>query len=167
MFNNEDLTQLWENIRHYAITTGRAAAQVVLELYFVMMDEDTPFIDKAIIGAILAYQFLSEDLLSREEYSWLGFVDNGVTLAFAYSRVQANITPEIEASVDDVLNDWFGAWDDDGDDGYGNGSGGGYVDQFDKRPVKVIPNNPVENPLIPPKKKNEFNYNDDEDVIID
>ena len=114
-FSNDQLSQIWDNIWSTARTVGRETTKIALELFYVMMSPDTGMLDKVIIGAALGYQFLGEDMIDREEHPLLGFLDNGITLFVAYSRVQANITPEIEADVNALLDEWFGASDDDHD----------------------------------------------------
>ena len=71
----------------------------------------TPALDKALIIAALGYQLLTDDkkLLSREKYGLLGLIDNGAALALAYNRVKTRVTPQIEAQVDAILNQWFGS----------------------------------------------------------
>ena len=39
----------------------------------------------------------------------LGLLDNGAALALAYNRVKTRVTPQIEAQVDAILNQWFGS----------------------------------------------------------
>ena len=57
--------------------------------------------------AALGYQLLPEDALPRDKYGFLGFLDNGVTLVFAYNRVKSSVTPEIEHQVNNILSNWF------------------------------------------------------------
>ena len=99
--------QLWEYIKLYAEKAGREATRIVLELYYVVKSPQTPTLDKTIIIAALAYQLLPQDLISRDKYGWLGFVDNGAALALAYSKVKTRVTPQIETQVEAVLNQWF------------------------------------------------------------
>lgn len=102
--------QLWEYIKVYAAKSGREATRVVLELYYVVKSPHTPALDKTLIIAALGYQLLPDDkkLLSRKKYGLLGLLDNGAALAIAYNRVKARVTPQIEAQVDAILNQWFG-----------------------------------------------------------
>lgn len=103
--------QLWQYIKIYAAKAGREATRVVLELYYVVKSPHTPALDKALIIAALGYQLLPDDkkLLSREKYGLLGLLDNGAALALAYNRVKTRVTPQIEAQVDAILNQWFGS----------------------------------------------------------
>lgn len=101
-------TRIFGSIKKYARKGGRAATKTLLELYYVMIDNNTTATDKLLIGAALAYQVLPTDLLPRSKYGLLGFLDNAVAISFAYKRVQRAITPSIEAKVEDTLNKWFG-----------------------------------------------------------
>lgn len=100
--------QLWNYIKIYAAKGGREVTQTILELFYVMKSPNTGIIDKTLIGAALAYQLLPEDLIPRDKFGWLGFLDNGVTLAFAYNRVKKLVTPQIENQVNVMLDQWFG-----------------------------------------------------------
>lgn len=102
--------QLWQYIKIYATKAGREATRVVLELYYVVKSPNTPMLDKTLIIAALGYQLLPDDkkLLSREKFGLLGFIDNGAALVLAYNRVKTRVTPQIEAQVDAILNQWFG-----------------------------------------------------------
>lgn len=101
--------QLWQYINIYAAKAGREATRVVLELYYVVKSPHTPALDKTLIIAALGYQLLPDDnkLLSREKFGLLGLLDNGAALALAYNRVKTRVTPQIEAQVDAILNQWF------------------------------------------------------------
>lgn len=100
--------QLWQYIQKYAKKVGMEGTRIVLELYYVLKSPDTPGLDKTIILAALAYQLLPEDLISREKFGVLGFIDNGATLALAYNRVKSRVTPQIDVQVNAILNQWFG-----------------------------------------------------------
>lgn len=102
--------QLWQYIKIYAAKAGREATRVVLELYYVVRSPHTPALDKTLIIAALGYQLLPDDkkLLSREKYGLLGLLDNGAALALAYNKVKARVTPEIDAQVNAILDQWFG-----------------------------------------------------------
>lgn len=100
--------QLWNYIKAYASKGGREVTRTVLGLFYVMKSPNTGVLDKTLIGAALAYQLLPEDLLPRDKFGILGFLDNGATLAFAYNRVKKLVTPQIENQVGVMLDQWFG-----------------------------------------------------------
>ena len=100
--------QLWEQITQYAAKMGREATRIVLELYYVLRSPNTPALDKTIIIAALGYQLLPNDLINRDNKGLLGLLDNGAALALAYNKVKARVTPEIDAQVNAILDQWFG-----------------------------------------------------------
>ena len=166
--------QLWQYIKVYAAKAGREATRIVLELYYVVKSPHTPALDKTLIIAALGYQLLPDDkkLLSRERYGLLGLLDNGAALAFAYNRVKTRVTPQIEAQVDAILNQWFGP---------------------EKSRIETVPTNPdipsgendwegeeggilqptsipeiPDSPIIPGRPNYPMGgYGDDEEVVID
>lgn len=99
---------LWAAIRENAAKVGIEATKVMLELFYVLKSPDTSMLNKSLIVAALGYQLLPEDVMPRSKFGLLGFLDNGVTLAFAYNRVKSSVTPEIEQHVSSVLRSWFG-----------------------------------------------------------
>ena len=145
----------------------------MLELYYVVKSPHTPALDKTLIIAALGYQLLPDDkkLLSREKYGLLGLLDNGAALALAYNRVKTRVTPQIEAQVDAILNQWFD-------------SERPQIDEPSERPQIPSANNdfsgnywepqPATIPAAPevtinPSRPNTplGGFNDDEDVVID
>lgn len=147
--------QVWQYITQYAVKAGREASRIILESYYVVKSPNTPALDKTIIIAALGYQLLPGDLMSKNKYGWLGFLDNGAALALAYDRVKTRVTPQIEAQVDAVLNQWFGTEhvllsnDDNSND----------MEFYQSAPLLNV------NPPIVPNRYNE--PIDDEEVIID
>lgn len=99
---------IWNAIQKNATKVGIEVTRTMLELYFVLKSPNTTMINKTLIVAALGYQLLPEDVLPRNKYGLLGFIDNGVTLAFAYNRVKSSVTPEIETQVNNILTSWFG-----------------------------------------------------------
>lgn len=108
--------KIWDAIMKYAVKGGREITRTLLQLFYVMKSPNTGMLDKTLIGVALAYQLLPEDLLPRDKFGILGFLDNGVTLAFAYNRVKKMVTPQIENQVENILNQWFGPEERDDDE---------------------------------------------------
>ena len=164
--------QLWQYIKIYATKAGREATRVILELYYVVRSPHTPALDKTIIIAALGYQLLPDDrkLISRDKYGWLGLLDNGAALALAYNRVKTRVTPQIEAQVDAILNQWFGTEHPQIDTTSespqipcDNNMGGSY---WEPRPA-TIPT-AVDIPTGSNRSNTPLGaYSDDEDVVID
>ena len=40
-------------------------------------------------------------------YKLLGVLDDGVAMLYVYKKIKDKITPEINAKVEDTLNEWF------------------------------------------------------------
>lgn len=107
MLNGLNLDGLLEKIKSGSGKVGKETTRLALQLYYVLKAPTTKTLDKVIIGAALAYQFMP-DLMPRDKWGpILSLVDNAITLAVAYNRVKHNITPEINVQVDEKLAQWF------------------------------------------------------------
>ncbi|WP_455663844.1 YkvA family protein [Phocaeicola sp.] len=104
MIDNE---LLWEKIVDYARAAGRTTARPVLLLYYVLRSPETPSSDKMLIVAALSYLVLPIDLISAKRLPIIGWVDEAVSLVYAYKKMCRYITPEIESEVDNILERWF------------------------------------------------------------
>lgn len=112
-FKNIDYDKIISNaelgldyIQKQAAKGSIETTRILLELYYVMMDEKTSKFNKLIIGSALAYQFLPNDFLSKVDYGALGYLDNVTALYLAYKRMKKSVTPEIKQKVDDTLASW-------------------------------------------------------------
>lgn len=112
-FKNIDYDKLINNagqgmeyIKKQATKGSIETTRMMLELYFVMMNDNTSKFNKLIIGAALAYQLLPNDFLSKEDCGALGYLDNAAALYLAYKRMKKSVTPEIKQKVDDTLAEW-------------------------------------------------------------
>lgn len=164
---------IWNAIQENAAKVGIEVTRTMLELFYVLKSPNTGMIDKTLIVAALGYQLLPEDALPRDKYGFLGFLDNGVTLAFAYSRVKSSVTPEIEQQVNNILSNWFGTPSNPETPAILNGDNnqfGGYTAQpvfVEQQPQNYKPQNigGYNNPPTPQPQKPI--WNDDDDVVID
>lgn len=156
---------IWIAIQQNASRLGIEATRIMLELFYVLKSPSTGVIDKTLIVAALGYQLLPEDVLPRDEYGILGFLDNGVTIAFAYNRVKASVTSEIEQQVNNVLANWFGAeaFEQPTQEvpAIDNGNSTGYAPTVLTNPI------PRQNISPQPPQPSRPKWNDDEDVVID
>lgn len=112
-FKNIDYDKIINNaelgldyIKKQAAKGSKETTRMLLELYFVMMNDNTPKFNKILIGSALAYQFLPNDFMSKEDYGVLGALDNVALLYFAYKRVKKSVTPEIKQKVDETIAEW-------------------------------------------------------------
>lgn len=112
-FRNIDYDKIINNaelgldyIKKQVVKGSKETTRMLLELYFVMMNDNTSKFNKLLIGSVLTYQFLPNDFMSKEDYGLLGALDNVALLYFAYKRVKKSVTPEIKQKVDDTLAEW-------------------------------------------------------------
>ena len=84
------------------------ATRPLLQFYYVMDDEKTTTIDRVLIHAAIIYTIIPMDFLPRSVFKFLGVLDDGVAMLYVYKKIKNRITPEINAKVEDTLNEWFG-----------------------------------------------------------
>lgn len=99
--------ELWDRIKEYAFKVGRVAVRPVLLLYYVMRSDETPWKDKLTIFGALAYLVFPVDLLDAKRLPIIGWLDEITSLAVTIQRMSKYITPEMEAKVDGILDQWF------------------------------------------------------------
>ncbi len=102
------INALMDKLRPWALKGGRVATRPLLQFYYVMDDENTSTLDRVLIYAAIIYTILPMDLLPSVIYKFLGILDDGVAMLFVYKKIKDKITPEINAKVEDTLNEWFG-----------------------------------------------------------
>ena len=101
------INALMDKLRPWALKAGRVATRPLLQFYYVMDDENTSTLDRVLIYAAIIYTILPMDLLPSVIYKFLGILDDGVAMLFVYKKIKDKITPEINAKVEDTLNEWF------------------------------------------------------------
>lgn len=101
-------SSLLDSIRPYALKAGRVVARPLLQFYYVLDDDKTSTLDRALIYAAIVYTISPVSILPSAVYKLLGVLDEGAAVMFVYKKVKDNITPAINAKVDHTLNDWFG-----------------------------------------------------------
>ena len=97
-----------DKLRPWALKAGRAATRPLLQFYYVMDDDNTSTLDRVVIYAAIIYTILPMDFIPSVIYKFLGILDDGVAMLFVYKKIKDKITPEINAKVEDTLNEWFG-----------------------------------------------------------
>lgn len=102
------INALMDKLRPWALKAGRVATRPLLQFYYVMDDDNTSTLDRALIYAAIIYTILPMDFIPSVIYKFLGILDDGVAMLFVYKKIKDKITPEINAKVEDTLNDWFG-----------------------------------------------------------
>lgn len=134
---------------------GVESTRMMLELFYVLKSPETGLLDKTLIVTALGYQLLPNDILPREKYGLLGFLDNVVTIGFAYNKVKSSVTPEIENQVNNILSQWFDVAQEKN-----------FETQVDK---PVYGSQQQENPMRQPLTNTNQQpvWSDDEDVVVD
>lgn len=102
------INALMDKLRPWALKAGRVATRPLLQFYYVMDDDNTSTLDRVLIYAAIVYTILPMDFIPSVIYKFLGILDDGVAMLFVYKKIKDKITPEINAKVEDTLNDWFG-----------------------------------------------------------
>ena len=102
------INALMDKLRPWALKAGRVATRPILQFYFVMDDDNTSTLDRVLIYAAIIYTILPMDFIPSVIYKFLGIIDDGVAMLFVYKKIKDKITPEINAKVEDTLNEWFG-----------------------------------------------------------
>ena len=98
---------LWDRISNFARKTGRVSTRPVLIFWFVLKSKETSRSDKMLIISILSYLILPIDILDAKRLPFVGWLDEIASLSVTYNKVCKNITPEIEAKVNTILDKWF------------------------------------------------------------
>ena len=102
------INALMDKLRPWALKAGRVTNRPLLQFYYVMDDENTSTLDRVLIYAAIIYTILPMDLIPSVIYKFLGILDDGVAMLYVYKKIKDKITPEINAKVEDTLNEWFG-----------------------------------------------------------
>ncbi|MBQ6940761.1 MAG: DUF1232 domain-containing protein [Alistipes sp.] len=102
------INSLIDKVRPWALKVGRATARPLLQCYYVLDDDNTSTLDRVLIYGAIIYTVVSKDLLPRSVYGVLGVLDDGAAMLYAYKKIKSKITPQINAKVEDTLNEWFG-----------------------------------------------------------
>ena len=98
---------LWDRIGNFARKAGRMSTRPFLLLYYVMKSKETSKSDKMLILSTLSYLVLPIDILDAKRLPFVGWLDEIASFSVTYQKVCKNITPEMEAKVDAILDKWF------------------------------------------------------------
>lgn len=102
------INALMDMLRPWALKAGRVTTRPLLQFYYVMDDDNTSTLDRVLIYAAIIYTIIPMDFLPRAVFKFLGVLDDGVAMLYVYKKIKDKITPEINARVEDTLNEWFG-----------------------------------------------------------
>ena len=102
------INALMDRLRPWALKAGRVATRPLLQFYYVMDDDNTSTLDRVLIYAAIFYTILPIDFIPSVICKFMGILDDGVAMLFVYKKIKDKITPEINAKVKEMLNEWFG-----------------------------------------------------------
>lgn len=89
---------------------GAKAVYLVLILYYVLADKNTPKRHKTLIIGTLGYFILPFDLMP-DLLPALGYTDDMAALAACIKAVYDNVTPAVKHNAKQKLHTWFGMED--------------------------------------------------------
>lgn len=73
-----------------------------------MKDEKTSTLDRILIYAAIIYTISPVSLIPSAVFKFIGVLDEGAAVLYVYKKIKGKITPEINAQVDETLDQWFG-----------------------------------------------------------
>lgn len=104
----DKINHVYIKLQPYALKAGRVAARPLLQFYYVMKDEKTSTLDRVLIYAAIIYTISPVSLIPSAVFKFIGVLDEGAAVLYAYKKIKSRITPEINAQVDETLDQWFG-----------------------------------------------------------
>ena len=100
-------TAFWDKLKKYARTAGVQVTEAALQLYYAMVDSDTPRWAKAVIGGALVYFVVPVDLIP--DFIPGGYADDLGALISAAGAVLKSIKPEHAARARMKAGEWLGS----------------------------------------------------------
>ena len=104
----DKINRIYIKLQRYALKVGRVAARPLLQFYYVMKDEKTSTLDRILIYAAIIYTISPVSLIPSAVFKFIGVLDEGAAVLYVYKKIKGKITPEINAQVDETLDQWFG-----------------------------------------------------------
>ena len=105
---HDKINLVYIKLQPYALKAGRVAARPLLQFYYVMKDEKTSTLDRILIYAAIIYTISPVSLIPSAVFKFIGVLDEGAAVLYVYKKIKSRITPEINAQVDETLDQWFG-----------------------------------------------------------
>lgn len=105
---HDKINHVYIKLQPYALKAGRVAARPLLQFYYVMKDEKTSTLDRVLIYAAIIYTISPVSLIPSAVFKFIGVLDEGAAVLYVYKKIKSRITPEINAQVDETLDQWFG-----------------------------------------------------------
>ena len=103
---NYDEKSFWKKLREKARDMGVALVYKTLQLYYAMIDRNTPLQAKLVIAGALAYLVCPVDLIP--DFLPAGYADDMSAIVAAYKMAEAYVTPRVKARARKKVADLFG-----------------------------------------------------------
>ena len=100
-----DEMSFWKKIREKAKDMGLTMVYKVLQLYYAMVDKDTPLQAKLVIAGALAYVVLPVDLIP--DFLPGGYADDLSAVAAALKTAEMYITERVKARAYNKIRELF------------------------------------------------------------
>ena len=91
--------ELFDKLRPYVLKVGRMAARPLLQFYYVMTDESTPVVDKALVYAAIIYIISPASLIPSAMYKLLGVLDESAAMLYVYKKIEDESTPVVDKAL--------------------------------------------------------------------
>lgn len=101
-----DEKSFWKKLREKARDMGVALVYKALQLYYAMIDRDTPIQAKLVIAGALAYLVCPVDLIP--DFLPAGYADDMSAILAAYKMAEAYVTPKVKARARKKVASFFG-----------------------------------------------------------
>ena len=98
--------KFWDKLTQFAFKIGSKGVYYALLLYYVMIDPDTPFAHKAIIGGALGYLILPIDLIP-DLMPGVGYGDDIGILYKALQTIKTSINDSHRKQAQSKFQSWF------------------------------------------------------------
>ena len=96
----------WDKIKEFASKIGAQGVYYALILYYVLIDDETPVKQKAIILGALGYLILPLDLVP-DLVPILGFSDDIAALSAALKMIWTSVRPAHLTQAESKTQEWF------------------------------------------------------------
>lgn len=99
--------QFWDKLKSVARKAGVKLVYVALVLYYTLQSPALSAKEKGLILGALGYFILPVDLIP-DFLPGVGLTDDLAALVIVFTKLAANITPEIKAQAKKKVTAWFG-----------------------------------------------------------
>lgn len=107
--DDENVESLWEKIGTFFVQAGKELIELVLTMFYVAQDEETPPWVKALVVSAIAYFLMPVDAIP-DALPAIGFTDDAGVVAAVVAAIATHIADKHREQAKAKMGDW---WDDD------------------------------------------------------